>query len=168
MLHVAPESCFKLRFREALGCGYLTADLCAEAVDVKMDICDIRYPDNTFDIIYCSHVLEHVPDDRKAMSEFQRVLKLTGWAILLVPITVKQTVEDPSITDPNERLRLFGQEDYVRCYGPDYLGRLEDAGLKVSCVSPTNFLSVNEIERIGITKDAGDIYYCQKHPIQAV
>jgi SAM-dependent methyltransferase len=161
MLHVAPESCFVSRFRETVGSGYLTADLFSDDVDLKMDICDIPYPDSTFDMIYCSHVLEHVPDDRKAMSEFRRVLKPKGWAILLVPITVEQTVEDSRITDPAEKLRLFGQEDHVRRYGPDYLHRLEAAGLQVSRVSRADFLSANEIETMGITKAAGEIYYCQ-------
>jgi SAM-dependent methyltransferase len=162
MLHVAPEPCFESRFRHLIGNGYLSADLFSETVDVKMDICDIRYPQDTFDIIYCSHVLEHVPDDQKAMSEFQRVLKQEGWAILLVPITAERTAEDPGITDPKERLRLFGKEDHVRCYGPDYVDRLRAASFKVSCVSPVDFLSLKEIGRMGITEAAGEIYYCEK------
>ena len=162
MLHVAPESCFESQLRQVIGNGYLTADLFSEAANIRMDICDIHYPDNTFDIIYCSHVLEHVPDDRKAMSEFQRVLKPDGWAVLLVPITVKQTVEDLTITDPKERLRLFGQEDHVRRYGPDYLGRLEAVGLRVSRISSVDLLSGSEAEYMGITEAAGEIYYCQK------
>jgi hypothetical protein len=106
--------------------------------------------------------LEHVPDDKKAMREFHRVLKKTGWAILLVPITVDQTIEDPSISDPEERLRLFGQKDHVRCYGPDYLNRLKAVGFKASCVPPTNFLSKSEIRQMGITTAAGEIHYCEK------
>ena len=134
MLHIAPESVFEPFFSEAAGSGYLTADLFAESVMEKMDITDIRHPDDTFDVIFCSHVLEHVPDDRKAMAEFCRTLKPDGWAILNVPITTEKTVEDPSITDPAERLRLFGQEDHVRRYGIDYRDRLEEAGFIVQCV----------------------------------
>src|SRR5262249_12426105 len=81
------------------------------------------------------HVLEHVPDDRRAMREFYRVLKPGGWAILLVPITVERTFEDPAVVDPAERLRLFGQEDHVRRYGPDYGDRLSEAGFAVSGVN---------------------------------
>jgi len=79
--------------------------------------------------VMCNHVLEHVPDDRKAMRELRRVLRPNGWAILLVPdVHAEATVEDPTITDPAERLRLFGQADHVRRYGRDYLQRLADAG----------------------------------------
>jgi len=139
----------------------MTADLFAEDVDVKMDICDIRFADETFDIVYCSHVLEHVPDDRKAMREFRRVMKPQGWAILLVPITVQQTVEDPSIIDPKERLRLFGQEDHVRRYGLDYVERLKISGLAVKKVLPDDFLSNDDILLMGITQAAGEIYFCR-------
>jgi SAM-dependent methyltransferase len=162
MLHIAPEVCFESRFRLLAGPGYLTADLVAETVDVKMDITDIGYADETFDAIYCSHVLEHVSDDIKAMTEFRRVLNKGGWAILLVPISAAQTIEDPTITDPNERLKLFGQEDHVRSYGPDYVDRLRTAGFEVSCFSPGDFLSETEIVQMGITKAAGEIYFCQR------
>jgi ubiquinone/menaquinone biosynthesis C-methylase UbiE len=90
-----------------------------------MDITDIQYPDNTFDVIYCSHVLEHVPDDRKAMREFARVLKPEGWAVFMVSLSEEHTIEDPSITSPAERERLFGQHDHVRRYGPDFKDRLD-------------------------------------------
>lgn len=162
VLHVAPEPCFEKRLRKLLGPGYLTADLLAERVDRKMDICNIDFPDNTFDFIYCSHVFEHVSDDRKAMAEFHRVLKQDGCAVLLVPITVERTIEDPSITDAKERLRLFGQEDHVRRYGPDYVERLQAAGFKVNRIAPLEFLSAKEVERMGITQAAGETYFCQK------
>jgi SAM-dependent methyltransferase len=161
-LHIAPEPCFEPRLRKVLGAGYLTADVLADRVDVRMDIANIQFPDGTFDIVYCSHVLEHVPDDKMAMRELQRVLKEGGWAVILVPITTQRTIEDPSITDPKERLRLFGQADHVRRYGPDYAGRLQAAGFTVSRVSPSDFLSPKEIEHMGITGAAGDIYFCQK------
>lgn len=162
VLHVAPERCFESRLQEALGDNYLTTDLLDPNVMERMDITDIQYPDETFDVIYCSHVLEHVPDDRKAMREFRRVLKKTGWAILLVPITVDKTVEDPSITDPAERLRLFGQEDHVRRYGPDYLSRLREAGLDVKVRLPADVASPDEVLRMGLTPPSGEIYYCRR------
>jgi ubiquinone/menaquinone biosynthesis C-methylase UbiE len=121
MLHVAPEPCFERRFRERLGKSYITGDLFDPGAMVKMDITDIKYPDQSFDVIYCSHVLEHVQDDRRAMREFHRVLKRAGWAILLVPVTAEVTFEDPAIIEPRERLEAFGQEDHVRRYGSDYL-----------------------------------------------
>ena len=162
-LHVAPERVFKRMFSRAIGSGYLTADLMAEGVMEKMDITDIQHPDESFNIIYCSHVLEHVPDDRKAMSEFFRVLRPSGWAVLNVPITTDVTYEDPSITDPEERERLFGQYDHVRRYGSDYKDRLEEAGFHVSVFSPRDFLSPAEIETQGMSNGAaGEIYYCRK------
>jgi predicted SAM-dependent methyltransferase len=162
MLHVAAEECFEPRWRHIIGRGYITADLMHPA-DVKMDVTDIQFSDNEFDIVYCSHVLEHVPDDRKAMREFHRVLKPGGFALLLVPITEEKTFEDPSITDPKERLRLFGQHDHVRRYGPDYVGRLRDAGFVVNVMHASDFLSPKEIERLAIgTSDAGEIFHCRK------
>ena len=162
MLHVAPEAAFEKLLRLQLGSQYLTADLFNPRAMVKMDITDIQYPDDSFDVIYCSHVLEHVPDDKKAMREFLRVLKPNGWAMLLVPIVGEHTFEDPSITDPAERARVFGQDDHVRNYGRDYVDRLREAGFKVDVVYPEDFLSKEEIVYMGITKAAGEIYFCKK------
>lgn len=162
MLHVSPEPCFEPRLKRLLGDGYLTADLFNPRVMVQMDITDIQYPDQTFDVIYCSHVLEHVPDDQKAMREFYRVLKQGGWAILLVPITRETTFEDPSVTDPKERLRLFGQEDHVRHYGRDYADRLRQAGFGLTVWQVSDLASPTEISQMGLSMASGDIYYCTK------
>jgi SAM-dependent methyltransferase len=158
MLHVGPEPVFETRFRKRLGAGYITADLYDSRAMVEMDITDIKYPDGFFDAIYCSHVLEHVTDDRRAMREFHRVLHPDGWAILLVPITAKETFEDPSITDPAERRRLFGQEDHVRRYGPDYEERLREAGFAVEVTRPEDFLSEEEMVLTGVARSAGWIH----------
>jgi SAM-dependent methyltransferase len=162
MLHVAPESCFESRFKEWLGGDYLTADLSSPRAMVKMDITDIQYADQSFDVIYCSHVLEHVPDDKQAMREFHRVLEHDGWAILLVPVTSEKTFEDPSIVDPRERLKAFGQEDHVRRYGPDYEERLRSAGFTVEITKAGDLASSSETVRMGLTPASGDIYYCTK------
>ena len=129
---------------------------------MKLDITDIPSPDESFDVIYCSHVLEHVPDDRKAINEFYRTLKTGGWAVLLVPTGPEKTFEDISIVDPKERLRVFGNEDHMRTYGPDYVERLLEAGLKVELITASDFIESDEIMRMGITSAAGDIYYCTK------
>jgi SAM-dependent methyltransferase len=163
MLHVAPEPAFETLLRGSLGSAYLTADLHNPRAMVKMDVTDIGYPDRYFDAIYCSHVLEHVPDDRKAMGEFYRVLKPGGWAILLVPVEADQTFEDLSIIDPKERLRLFGNPGHVRRYGPDFADRLREVGFKVTVTAPAGFLTPAEIEEMGITSAAGEIYYCEKN-----
>jgi len=113
-------------------------------------------------VIYCSHVLEHVSNDKQAMNEFYRVLKLGGWAILLVPIISDETFEDPSVVDPTMRLKLFGQEDHVRRYGPDFIKRVEETGFKVLEITGSDFLGNEEITRMGITEEAGTIFYCKK------
>ena len=159
MLHVAPEPCFQPSLRQALGDGYLTADLSDPGAMVKMDVTDIQYPDDSFDVVLCSHVLEHVPDDRRAMRELRRVLKPSGWAILLVPITADETFEDLGVVDPMERYRLFGQDDHVRRYGPDYRDRLSDAGFSVEEVA-TDFVTETERVRMGLTAAAGEIFRC--------
>lgn len=162
MLHVAPEPCFESRFKKRLGDNYITADLLDTSAMVKMDITDIKYPDQSFDVIYCSHVLEHVQDDRRAMREFHRVLKGNGWAILLVPINAEQTFEDASIVEPQERLKAFGQEDHVRRYGPDSVDRLRDAGFKVEVTKVNGFIEKDDAIRMGLTPASGEIYYCTK------
>ena len=133
LLHVAPEPQLGRILRAAPRLEYLSADLYAEDVMVKMDITAIQYPDASFDAIICNHVLEHVPDDRRAMRELHRVLKPDGWAILQVPFSEKitQSVEDPTVTTPEARARMFGQEDHVRIYAKaDYLARLKEAGFR--------------------------------------
>jgi ubiquinone/menaquinone biosynthesis C-methylase UbiE len=128
---------------------------------VKMDIMNIQYEDESFDIIYCSHVLEHVPDDCKAIREFFRILKKTGWAILNVPIIRDKTYEDHSITDPAEREKVFGQSDHVRAYGYDYIDRLREAGFSVHVTSAKDFLNDYDIKRMGLISD-DSIYFCTK------
>jgi len=161
MLHVAPEPQLSRLFRRAPGVEYVSADLQAPNAMVKMDIRDIPYPDNTFDVIYCSHVLEHVPEDRRAMREFYRVLKPGGWAILQVPITGAATLEDPTATSPEQRETVFGQRDHVRTYGADYGDRLRDAGFCVAADGFARELGDRKIRRYGLPKTM-DVYFCTK------
>jgi hypothetical protein len=89
-------------------------------------------------------------------------LKENGWAILLVPISAERTFEDPSIVEPIERLKAFGQEDHVRRYGPDYIDRLREAGFKVELVRVEDFIEKEDAIRMGLTRESGEIYYCTK------
>lgn len=163
MLHVAPEPCFKSLFAKAAGVGYLTADLNGREVMEQMDITCIRHRDASFDVIYCSHVLEHVSDDRRAIRELFRVLRSGGWAILNVPVIALHTFEDPSIIDPVERERFFGQSDHVRAYGLDYCQRLEEAGFSVSVFRPGDLLDGSDMIKYGLAAGgAGEVFYCQK------
>lgn len=161
MLHVAPEEQLSRFFRSAEYIDYLSSDLQNPTAMVKMDITDIHYPARTFDAIYCSHVLEHVLEDTKAISEFHRVLKPGGWAILQVPITVARTIEDPTIISPAERERVFGQTDHVRRYGPDYRDRLIRAGFLVKIDGFVRELGNAKIRRYGLM-ESEDVYFCRR------
>ncbi len=162
LLHVAPELCFEARLRDRLEEGYVTADLFNTRAMVKMDITDIRYPDGSFDVLFCSHVLEHVVDDRKALREFFRVLAAKGWAILLVPITTEKTFEDFSIIDPAERVRVFGQKDHLRRYGADYVERLREAGFQVTLVGVEDLACPEEAFRMGLSGCSDKLFICTK------
>ena len=134
LLHVAPEHVLSATLKRHSNIDYLTADLNSNAVMVKMDITDINYPDNSFDVVICNHVLEHVTEDIKAMQELHRILRPGGWGILQVPmsLSLEKTYEDFSITDPSEREEVFGQSDHVRIYAKDYLDRLEESGFQIN------------------------------------
>jgi len=118
LLHVAPEPNLRTWLRSLPELDYVSADLDMVGNDLKLDLTDIALPDSSFHAIICNHVLEHIPDDAKAMSEITRVLKPGGWAILQTPISLSlsQTYEDFLITDPAERERAFGQNGHVRIY----------------------------------------------------
>jgi SAM-dependent methyltransferase len=161
MLHVAPEPQLSRLFQKADYIEYLSADLSSPHAMVSMDVTDIQYPDEAFDVIFCSHVLEHVLDDTKAMRELHRVLKRGGWAILQVPISAEATFEDPTVTRPEERERLFGQDDHVRRYGPDYKDRLAAAGFSVAVDGFVRELDDRTVTRFGLMPDE-DIYFCRK------
>ena len=161
VLHFAPEHILDRAFKSLGNLDYMTADLAPDRAMVEMDITNITYEDNSFDVILCSHVLEHVPDDKKAMSELFRVLRLGGWAILQVPVLRKKTYEDPAIVTPEERERFFGQRDHVRIYGLDYRDRLESAGFNVKVDGYVRKFGSAKIRRYGLSKD-DDIYFCTK------
>lgn len=164
MLHVAPEPQFAERLSKLIGHGYVAADLLNPGVDVRLDITQIPFPEDSFDVIVCSHVLEHVPNDRQAMREFVRVLKPDGWAMIMIPCFPDRgpTFEDFSVTDPAERLRLFMQEDHVRLYGNDFVDRLKESGFKVQVYHASDFMSPSEITRLNITAHSGDVFLCTK------
>ena len=129
-LHVAPEPSVADWLR-SISDRYLSVDLNGSRAMEAMDLTALSLPDASVTLVYASHVLEHIPDDRAAITEIRRVLAPDGIAVIQVPIGGGQTVEDLTVTNPDERLRRFGQRDHVRLYGLDLVGRLEDGGLYV-------------------------------------
>jgi SAM-dependent methyltransferase len=162
MLHIAPEPAFERRIRLLAYVDYVTADQQDAHADVAMDITKIQFPDNSFDVIHCSHVLEHVQEDLKAIREIARVLRPTGWATILVPISSETTFDDPSVTDPQERARLFGQWDHVRAYGQDFMARLESQGLSVRRVSVADVVAAMEEQADIVQFKAEELFLCTK------
>ena len=149
ILHFAPEQAFYKRFRKLKNLDYVTTDLNSPLADVKADICNLPFDDASFDVIFCNHVLEHIPNDTKAMQEMYRILKPGGWGVFQIPQDLKRatTFEDDSITDRKERAKIFGQYDHVRIYGLDYFEKLRTIGFKVEEVDYTSKMSSEEIER---------------------
>ncbi|MBS1646431.1 MAG: class I SAM-dependent methyltransferase [Bacteroidetes bacterium] len=163
MLHIAPEQCFYKIFKGMKNLQYTTADLNSPIADVKMDLHQAPFQDNTFDVIFCNHVLEHVENDRQCMKELHRIMKPGGWGIFQVPqdTTRTNTYEDKTITSPEEREKHFWQKDHVRLYGMDYKNRLEEAGFNVIEERYTQTFSEEMIERYRLPK--GElIYLCKK------
>lgn len=154
VLHFAPEQAFYKRFKKLNNLNYVTTDLNSPLADVKADICNLPFKDDEFDVIFCNHVLEHIPDDTKAMSELHRILKVGGWGIFQIPqdLNRKTTFEDNSITDKKERAKIFGQYDHVRVYGLDYFDKLRSIGFKVEEVDYTKTLSSEKIEKYCLVK----------------
>lgn len=154
VLHFAPEQCFLKRFQKLNNLNYTTTDLESPIADVKADICNLPFEDNSYDIILCNHVLEHIPDDTKAMQELFRVMKPGGYGIFQIPQDLNRdsTFEDDSITDKKERAAIFGQYDHVRIYGRDYFDKLRNVGFKVEELDYTSTLSDAEIERYCLAK----------------
>ena len=154
VLHFAPEQAFYKRFRKMENLEYTTTDLNSPIADVKADICNLPFSEDVFDYIICNHVLEHIPDDTKAMQELYRILKPGGTAILQVPYEPARqtTFEDNSITNPKERAKIFGQYDHVRVYGMDYFEKLKSIGFEVTPIDYTTNLSDSKIEKYRLTK----------------
>ena len=154
VLHFAPEQAFYKRFRKMSNLDYVTTDLNSPLADVIADICNLPFKDNEFDVILCNHVLEHIPDDSKAMQELYRVLKIGGMGIFQIPQDLNRdiTFEDYSITDKKERAKIFGQYDHVRVYGRDYFYKLRGIGFKVEEVDYTNTLSNEKITEYCLAK----------------
>jgi predicted SAM-dependent methyltransferase len=154
VLHIAPEQCFLDIFKKQENLDYITSDIESPIADVKADICNLPFKDNSYDVIFCNHVLEHITDDTKAMQELYRVLKPGGIGIFQVPqdLLREKTFEDNSITDKKERSLIFGQYDHVRVYGRDYFDKLRSIGFKVKEIDYTKKITPEKLERFCLMK----------------
>ena len=163
VLHVAPEAFLQDRLRRHPGVEYISGDLESPLAMVRFDITALPFADDEFDLVLCNHVLEHVPDDRRAMRELARVLRPTGTAILQTPYdkTRGSTYEDFAITDPDERERAFGHREHVRIYGRDLDTRLQAAGFTLTKDSFVRTLPRADVQRFGLPRTE-EIYVCTK------
>ena len=164
VMHVAPEQCFYKRFRKQENLNYTTGDLLSPLADIKFDLHDIPLEDNKYDVVFCNHVLEHVEDDHKCMTELYRIMKPGGWGIFQVPIDFNrdETYEDPTITDPKDREEHFWQYDHVRLFGLDYPKKLEAAGFTVKTYDCEEKIGKELIERYRLQKEE-KLYVCYKN-----
>jgi SAM-dependent methyltransferase len=170
LLHFAPEYSYQRRLSRIDGLRYVTADLDSPLAMHSFDIVDIPFEAESFDAVICSHVLEHVEDDRRALSEIRRVLRPGGWALLMTPLDSRRatTLEDPTATTPEERHRIFGQSDHVRLYGRDFAERVAGVGYAVRTDHYVDQLDPELVERHGLKREQDeafgdeDIFFCVK------
>lgn len=166
LLHIAPEASLMRHFRRLYrgSEGYITADLESPLADMHFDVQSIPLAERSIDVVIANHLLEHIADDRLALREIYRILRPGGWGILLVPEDRARatTFEDDSITDPEERTRLFGQYDHRRVYGRDYDDRVREAGFEVERIPFESMLTDDERQ---LYKVGGDDLIVVRKPL---
>lgn len=154
VLHFAPEKKITDYIRQNQSIDYYTCDIVSGRAMHVVDITDIPFKENTFDYIISNHVIEHIENEKKAVSEIKRVLKSNGKWIFSFPIcTDMKTYENDDVVLPEDRLKEYGQEDHVRLYGHDYKERFENYGLKIKIFSPEREMSNQDILKYGFIKD---------------
>lgn len=164
LLHIAPEPHLEQTLRQVPGIQYVSADLAKTRVGVRLDVMMLPFRDDSFDLVICNHVLEHVDDDQVAMRELCRVLRPGRPALLQVPIgrALRETLEDPSAVTEADRIRRFGQRDHVRLYaGTDYLKRLEKAGFRVDRSRAVDCLGEETVKRYALIREE-PLFSCRR------
>ena len=161
VLEIGPERCWPLLLRSLANINYVGLDLASANASVQGDVVALPLPSQSFDLVICYHVLEHVMDDRKAIQELHRVLSPRGILLVDVPIHGEVTDEDPTVTDPVERGRRFGQADHVHQYGADFVDRLVDRGFAVEVCDFASKLADSTVQRLGLVRN-DPIYVCRR------
>jgi SAM-dependent methyltransferase len=161
MLHFAPEPGLTARFRRICHLDYLSADLFDPRAMARIDIQNMDFPSDSFDVIYCSHVLQDIPDDRRSLAELYRVLRPGGWALIQLPIKSEPTFEDPTLSTQAERQKAYGAATFHRRCGPDYVERIESAGFRVTTFSALDIITKEQCRRLAVSPTEC-IYYCEK------
>ena len=162
VLQIAPDTGLESRLRSMKGIRYLSGDLHEPEAMVQLDLTKLDLPDSCFDLIICLHVLAHISEDRRAMREMFRILRPGGVALIMTPMntSVHDTYEDPSIIDPNDRDKAYGEWDFVRVYGMDFSDRLKESGFAVEIAQPAEQISEPERRMMGIWNDR--IFVCRR------
>lgn len=160
VLHVAPEQVL-IPWLISLSCEYLNVDLHNPAMQ-RMDITATGLPDGGKTLVWCSHVLEHIADDRKALSEMFRVLTPGGQLVLQVPIGGDKTLEDASVTGDEERLEKFLQENHMRLYGRDLRKRIESAGFACEMLTAADLPAAEQTLYALKSPLYREVFFCRK------
>lgn len=160
VLHFAPAPALAERLRADETLTYVPVDLDMFGVDAQTDITRLPFPDSSFDVLICSHVLEHVPDDAAAIAELCRILQPEGWAYIAVPLWGEVTWEDPSIVGHGAREAAYGQHNHVRVYGPDFAERLVPH-FHVQSITEAEMVGLENVDRYGVMPDVVS-YVCRK------
>lgn len=160
VLHFAPEK-LMVPWLVSLSRDYVNADLHHPAMQ-RMDITATGLPDGARTLVWCSHVLEHVADDRKALGEMFRILAPGGLLVLQVPIRGEWTYEDPSIATDEERMEKFLQEDHVRLYGRDLKRRVTEAGFVCEILSTADLPEADQTLYALKTPLYREVFLCLK------
>lgn len=165
ILHFAPEPCLQKSLKASPRFEHTSADINSKIADIEVNISKMNLKSNIFDLIICSHVLEHVEDDIGAIKEIYRVLKPQGEAIVMVPIDKKSkhTFFDPNIKSPEDREKYYGFKNHLRLYGLDFTNKLEEAGFDVTTIDLRDKLSKEAVAYYGVDEDCNHIYLCKKH-----
>lgn len=160
-LHCAPEH-FVVTWLKGISSTYLSIDLNPKLAMQQEDLTNLSMKDYSYTLVWCSHVLEHIPNDRKAMQEIYRVLEPGGRAVVQVPIYGQETYEDFSVTNANERIKHFKQHDHVRIYGMDIIVRLKSVGFNVNVLDITN-IEKSDIERFCLDwPESREVFVCTR------